>query len=41
MSFLSLLRAPGKEEEGAEQAAGLEPKFPYVMSRFDAEYFEL
>jgi hypothetical protein len=31
----------GKEEEEAEQAAGLEPPFPYVMARFDAEYFEL
>jgi hypothetical protein len=31
----------GKEEEEAEQAAGLEPPFPYVMTRFDAEYFEL
>jgi len=31
----------GKEEEEAEQAAGLEPPFPYVMARFDAEYVEL
>ena len=29
------------EEEEAEQAAGLEPPFPYVMARFDAEFFEL
>jgi hypothetical protein len=42
MSLLSLLRARlGKEEEEAEQAAGLEPPFPYAMARFDAEYFEL
>jgi hypothetical protein len=30
----------GKEEEEAEQAAGLEPPFPYVMARFVAEFFE-
>jgi hypothetical protein len=30
-----------KEEEEAEQAAGLEPQFPYVMTRFDAGFFEL
>jgi hypothetical protein len=42
MSLLSLLRARQvKEEEEAEQAAGLEPPFPYVMARFDAEFFEL
>ena len=27
--------------EGAEQATGLEPPFPYVMTRFDAGFFEL
>jgi hypothetical protein len=31
----------GKEEEEAEQAAGLEPPFPYAMTKFDAEFFEL
>jgi hypothetical protein len=31
----------GKEEEEAEQAAGLEPQFPYVMAKFDTAYFEL
>jgi hypothetical protein len=31
----------GKEEEEAEQVAGLAPLFPYVMTKFDAEYFEL
>jgi hypothetical protein len=36
-----LAKRMGKEEEVAEQAAGLEPPFPYVMTRFDAEYFEL
>jgi len=36
-----LAKRMGKEEEGAEQVAGLEPPFPYVMARFDAEYFEL
>jgi hypothetical protein len=36
-----LAKRLGKEEEEAEQAAGLEPPFPYVMARFDAEYFEL
>jgi hypothetical protein len=36
-----LAKRLGKEEEEAEQAAGLEPPFPYVMTRFDAGYFEL
>ena len=36
-----LAKRLGKEEEEAEQAAGLEPPFPYVMVRFDEEYFEL
>lgn len=36
-----LAKRLGKEEEEAEQAAGLEPPFPYVMARFAAEYFEL
>jgi hypothetical protein len=36
-----LAKRMGKEKEEAEQAAGLEPPFPYVMARFDAEYFEL
>jgi hypothetical protein len=36
-----LAKRMGKEEEEADQAAGLEPPFPYVMARFDAEYFEL
>jgi hypothetical protein len=36
-----LAKRMGKEEEEAEQAAGLEPPFPYVMARFDAGYFEL
>ena len=36
-----LAKRLGKEEEEAEQAAGLEPPFPYVMARFDAGYFEL
>ena len=36
-----LAKRLGKDEEEAEQAAGLEPPFPYVMTRFDAEYFEL
>ena len=36
-----LAKRLGKEEEEAGQAAGLEPPFPYVMTRFDAEYFEL
>ena len=36
-----LAKCLSKEEEEAEQAAGLEPPFPYVMARFDAEYFEL
>jgi hypothetical protein len=31
----------GKEEEEAEQATGLESPFPYVMTKFDAAYFEL
>ena len=33
-----LAKRLGKE---AEQAAGLEPPFPYVMEEFDAGYFEL
>ena len=36
-----LAKRLGKEEEEADQAAGLEPPFPYVMARFDAEFFEL
>ena len=36
-----LARRMGKEEEEAEQAAGLEPPFPYVMTKFDAEFFAL
>ena len=36
-----LAKRLGKEEEEAEQAAGLEPLFPYVMEMFDAGYFEL
>jgi len=36
-----LAKRMGEEEEEAEQTAGLEPSFPYVMARFDAEYFEL
>jgi len=36
-----LAKRLGKEEQEAEQAAGLEPPFPYVMTRFDAEFFEL
>jgi hypothetical protein len=29
-----------KEEEEAEQTAGLEPPFPYVMTKFDTAYFD-
>ena len=36
-----LAKRLGKEEEEAEQAAGLEPPFPYVMARFDADFFGL
>jgi hypothetical protein len=36
-----LAKRLGKEEEEAEQAAGLEPPFPYVMTRFEADFFEL
>lgn len=36
-----LARRLGKEEEEVEQTAGLEPPFPYVMARFDAEFFDL
>jgi hypothetical protein len=36
-----LAKRLGKEEEEAEQAAGLEPPFPYAMEEFDAGYFEL
>lgn len=36
-----LAKRLGKEEEEAEQAAGLEPPFPYLMAKFDAEYFGL
>ena len=36
-----LAKRLGKEEEEVEQAAGLEPPFPYVMTWFDAEFFEL
>ena len=36
-----LAKRMGKEEEEAEQAAGLEPPFPYVMTKFDAGFFEL
>ena len=36
-----LAKRLSKEEEEAEQAAGLEPPFPYVMEKFDAGYFEL
>ena len=36
-----LAKRLGKEEEEAEQAASLEPPFPYAMARFDAEFFEL
>lgn len=36
-----LAKRLGKEEEEAQQAAGLEPPFPYVMTEFDAEFFGL
>jgi len=36
-----LAKRLGKEEEEAEQAAGLEPPFPYVMTKFDADFFGL
>ena len=36
-----LAKRLGKEEEEAEQAAGLEPPFPYAMEEFYAEFFEL
>ena len=36
-----LAKRLGKEEEEADQAAGLEPPFPYVMEEFDAGFFEL
>ena len=36
-----LAKRLGQEEGEAEQATGLEPPFPYVMARFDAEFFEL
>jgi hypothetical protein len=36
-----LAKRMGEEEEEADQAAGLEPPFPYVMEKFDPEYFEL
>jgi hypothetical protein len=36
-----LAKRLGKEEGEAEQAAGLEPPFPYVMTKFDAGFFEL
>ena len=36
-----LAKRLSKEEEEAEQAAGLEPSFPYAMARFYAEFFEL
>lgn len=36
-----LAKRLGKEEEEAEQASGLEPAFPYVMAKFDAEFFGL
>ena len=36
-----LAKRLGKEEEEADQAAGLEPPFPYVMTWFDAGHFEL
>lgn len=36
-----LAKRLGKEEEEAEQAAGLEPPFPYVMTKFAAEFFGL
>ena len=36
-----LAKRLGKEEEEADQAARLEPPFPYVMEEFDAGYFEL
>ncbi len=36
-----LAKRMGKEEEEAEQAAGLEPPFPYVMTKFDAGFFDL
>jgi hypothetical protein len=36
-----LAKRLGKEEEEAEQAAGLEPPFPYAMEGFDTGYFEL
>ena len=36
-----LAKRLGKEEEEAEQAAGLELPFPYLLARFDAGYFEL
>jgi len=36
-----LAKRLGKEEEEAEQAAGLEPPFPYVMTQFDPGFFDL
>jgi hypothetical protein len=36
-----LAKRLGKEEEEAEQAAGLELPFPYVIEEFDAGFFEL
>ena len=36
-----LAKRLGKEEEEAEQAAGLEPPFPHAMTKFDAEFFGL
>jgi hypothetical protein len=36
-----LAKRLGKEEEEAEQAAGLEPPFPYIMTRFEADFFGL
>ena len=36
-----LARRLGKEEEEAEQAAGLEPPFSYGMTKFDTAYFDL
>jgi hypothetical protein len=36
-----LAKRLGNEGEEAEQAAGLEPPFPYVMTRFEAGFFEL
>jgi len=36
-----LAKRLGKEEEEAAQAASLEPPFPFVMTQFDAGFFDL